>query len=113
MQLLDKTLSAIVDVELSGHLRISQNERNKAVLFILKALLLMPWFFRYPLSTMIVFINLLSLFFKRKMYFKLTIDDRKILWSKLACYPGYSSLKRLVRTLTLLSAYSIYHDQRS
>ncbi len=109
----DKTLSAIVDVELAGHSGDSQSEKNLSTTYISNALLLMPWFFRYPISMMVVFMNLLALFSKRSMYYKLTVSDRSMLWYKIAHYPGFSSLNRLIRTLTLLSAYSIHHDQRN
>ena len=76
------------------------------------ALTLMPWFFRYPLSLITIFINLFSLFLNRSMFFKMSVNDRAMLWNKLAGYPGFQSLKKLIRTLTLMSAYGQY-DKRN
>ena len=109
----DKTLSAIVNVELAGLSGDSQSEKHISATYFTNALLLIPWFFRYPLCTMVVFMNLLALFLKRNMYYKLTLSDRSMLWYKIARFPGFASLRRLIRTLTLLSAYSIHHDQRN
>jgi len=112
MYSLSKTLSAIVDLELENHINIQEVERQKAVEYIINALTLMPWFFRYPLSIMIVFINLLSLLLNRSMFFKISDNYQATLWNRLVDYPGFQSLRRLIRTLALLSVYAQY-DKRS
>jgi len=106
MLFLNKTLSVIISAELTDHSLISNSNQYISVSYVANALLLMPWFFRYPLSAMVLLVNLFSLVFKGKIFSKLESDQVLSLWGRLSAYPGYSSLKKLIRTLTLLSAYS-------
>ena len=112
MLLLNKTLSVIVDIELSEHSYISLSAKQITVEYLSNALLQMPWFYRYPLSMMVISLNLIAFFFKRSMFYNLTESDRRIMWERIANWTGYLSLKRLIRTLTLMSAYSQY-DKKS
>jgi hypothetical protein len=108
MVLLDKTLNSIVDIELSEHSHITLCAKQLSAQYISDALLLMPWFYRYPLSLLVISVNLIALFLKGSIYYNLTVSDRRIMWERIANYPGYLSLKILIRTLTLLSSYSHY-----
>ena len=112
MRNLNNILFAVVDLELEGHTKIQENERQKAVEYIINALTLLPWFFRYPMILMIIFINLISLFYYRSVFLKISDNNQAALWNRLAGCPGYKSLKRLIRTLALLSVYAQY-DKRS
>jgi hypothetical protein len=113
MLFLNKTLSVIISAELTGHPLISKSNQDISVRYVINALLLMPWFFRYPLSAMILSVNLLSLILKGKVFFKLKSNQALSLWGRLSAYPGYSSLKRLIRTFTLLSAYSDFQYEKN
>ena len=105
----DKTLNAIIDYELSGLTYISKYSSRIKILnycYVDKAINIMPWFYRYPIWIMIVLINIPAVVLYSKMYFNLEIQSHTSLWNTLSSLPGYSSLKKLIRTLALFSAYS-------
>jgi hypothetical protein len=106
MYLLNKTLFSLVEIELKNLSKVDAKKLDISSNYIINSFALMPWFFRYPFRLMIFLINIPSLFFNRSMFFRLSIKERAKLWSNLSRYPGYSSLKRLIRTLALLSVYS-------
>ena len=101
-------LYMIVDVELHKHSNISSKYLEPSVLYVANSLVIIPWFFRYPLAIMIMAIDLFALVSKGAMFNNLHNTDRAILWNDLANYPGYRSLNKLIRNLVLLSTYSHY-----
>ena len=109
MLLFKKTLSAIVSVELLG-VSIAQPSCNLSAAYCYKSIMLTPWFYRYPLSSMVVFLNIIALVLKRNMFYNLSENDRSNLWWKISKYPVFASLSKLVRSLTLLSAYSVHNE---
>ena len=108
MYLFNKTLSSVVEIELKNLPKVDVNKLDIPTNYIINSFALMPWFFRYTFRLMIYLINVPSLFFKGSMFFRLSIKERAKLWGNLSRYPGYSSLKRLIRTLALFSVYSEY-----
>ncbi len=103
------TLSAIIESELSGINKLQNVTYRESAIYVDRTLTMMPWFFKWPLNTLIIFSNILALLMSGKLLFNLGITKRITIWNKILLFPGYSSLQRLIRTLTLFYAYS-YHE---
>ena len=100
------TLSAIIESELSGINNLQNINYRESALYVDRTLTMLPWFFKWPLNTLIIFSNILSLLMSGKLLFNLGLTKRITIWNKILLFPGYSSMQKLIRTLALLSASS-------
>jgi hypothetical protein len=100
------TLSAIIESELSGINNLQNINYRESALYVDRTLSMLPWFFKWPLNTLIIFSNILSLLMSGKLFFNLGLTKRITIWNKILLFPGYSSMQKLIRTLALLSASS-------
>ena len=100
------TLSAIIESELSGINNLQNMNYRESALYVDRTLTMLPWFFKWPLNTLIIFSNILSLLMSGKLLFNLGLTKRITIWNKILLFPGYRSMQKLIRTLALLSASS-------
>ncbi len=96
------TLSAIIESELSGINNLQNINYRESALYVDRTLNMLPWFFKWPLNTLIIFSNILSLLMSGKLLFNLGLTKRITIWNKILLFPGYSSMQKLIRTLALL-----------
>ena len=106
------TLSAIIELELSGINKLQNISYRAAAIFVDHSLNMLPWFFKWPLNILIILSNILPFIMTGKLLFNLEITKRIIIWNKILLLPGYSSLQRLIRSLALLYSFSYYQNEK-
>lgn len=73
-----------------------------------------PWFYRLPISIYLGCLNWAAIFFFLKPFTGLSLEKQQTYLKKIAChFPMFEGIEKLVRTLSLLSAFDDGSDSQS